>query len=116
MCQDKIPSRIEQIQGRQLDAIPIVQDTARLRQAYRDIGFLLKLLEQYGDTIAFYAEPEIYHGVAFISDPPAGEFAEDFGAPTEHGHPLYPRPMPGLRARQTLKEACRIDEEEADDK
>lgn len=49
-------------------------------------------------VIEFYADPESYHAVAFMADPPAGGFADDFDQ--EHGHEDYPRPMPGKRARE----------------
>lgn len=110
---ESTPSRILEIRGRQLDAIPVRQDTNRLRQASRDIAFLLKLLEGYEAAVDFYADPESYHAVGFRVDPPAGEFANDVGDQTEHQHPGYPRPMPGFKAREALREAARMDKEKA---
>jgi len=110
----QIPSRILEIRERQLDAVPIVQDTTRLRQAYKDVAFLLKLLEGYEEAVDFYADPESYHAIGFMVDPPAGAFADDFSEPEEHQDPGYPRRMPGLKARQALKKAAQLDKENAD--
>jgi hypothetical protein len=105
------PSRILEIRGRQLDAVPIVQDTTHFRKALGDIRFLLRLLEGYEEAVDFYANPESYHGIGFMVDPPAGEFADDV---SNHQHPAYPRPMPGAKARRALMEAAQLDKEEAD--
>lgn len=51
-------------------------------------------------ALAFYADPEIYHAIAFMADPPCGEWVDDFDE--NHGHPDYPRAMPGKRAREAL--------------
>lgn len=54
------------------------------------------------DTLDFYADPEVYHGVAFLFDRPGGGFEEDFDE--DHGHEFYDRPMPGKMARNTLSQ------------
>jgi hypothetical protein len=61
----------------------------------------LAAYEQVLSAIAFYADQETYHAVAFLFDPPCGEFDDDFEE--DHGHPDYERPMPGKRARAALK-------------
>lgn len=52
------------------------------------------------DALAFYANPETYHAIAFLGDPPCGEFANDCSL--EHTAD-YDRPMPGKMARETLQ-------------
>jgi hypothetical protein len=52
-------------------------------------------------ALEFYANPETYHAVAFLFDPPTGGYETDFGL--EHGHPGYRRPMPGKTARQASR-------------
>ncbi len=63
-------------------------------------------LEAAERTLEFYARPETYHAVLFLSDPPCGEFMEDFAALSDDWQPLdgghYLRPMPGARARAHL--------------
>lgn len=52
-------------------------------------------------ALDFYANPESYHGIAFMGDPPCGEFGNDFSA--DHGHSYYDREMPGHKARTVLR-------------
>lgn len=52
------------------------------------------------EALTFYALPGTYHAIAFMPDPPAGEFAEDFDE--NHGDNFYQRAMPGSRARAAL--------------
>lgn len=61
----------------------------------------LAAYEQVLSAVAFYADPESYHAIAVLPDPPCGEFWEDFGE--DHGHPDYDRPMPGKRARAAMR-------------
>lgn len=51
---------------------------------------------RYEVALAFYADPETYFAVGFLSDPPCGEFTEDFDE-TEYGY------KPGKRAREALE-------------
>lgn len=51
--------------------------------------------------LEFYADPENYHAIAFFSDPPHGEFMNDF---SETDWSDYDRPMPGKRARELILE------------
>jgi hypothetical protein len=51
-------------------------------------------------ALAFYADPETYHAVAFMFDPPCGGFDQDF---SEVDHPHYRRHMPGKTARDALR-------------
>ena len=62
-------------------------------------------LVQLSDALEFYANPESYHAVAFMVDPPCGEFGEDFDAAgfDEYTDIPYNRDMPGKRARFTLR-------------
>jgi len=55
------------------------------------------------DALCFYANPENYHAIAFLADPPAGCFMDDFGPQAEHGWDSYARDMPGKRAREALR-------------
>lgn len=52
------------------------------------------------EALAFYANPESYHAMVILGDPPCGEFAEDFSA--DHENSFYRREMPGKRARDAL--------------
>lgn len=52
------------------------------------------------EALEFYADPEVYHGCAFMFDRPTGGFDEDFS--DDHGHGGYDREMPGKRARAAL--------------
>lgn len=54
------------------------------------------------DALKFYANPESYHGVAIIADPPCGDFGGDFSL--DHNHPDYEWPMAGALARKVLKQ------------
>lgn len=66
----------------------------------------LQLLDEQGplrEALEFYADPEVYHGVAFMFDPPGGGWKEDFSE--DHGNSFYERPMPGMRARAALDKA-----------
>lgn len=50
-------------------------------------------------ALEFYADPETYHAISFMADPPCGQFMEDFSK--DHGG-NYDRPMPGRLARRQL--------------
>lgn len=56
------------------------------------------------DTLAMYADPETYHAMMIIFDPPCGVFKGDFGPQSEHEHPDYEDDMPGKAARAVIKE------------
>jgi len=60
---------------------------------------LRKQISALAEALSFYADPESYHAIAFIGDPPCGEFSDDF-SDVDHYH--YDRPMPGKLARETL--------------
>ncbi len=53
------------------------------------------------EALSMYADPESYHGLTIIGDPPCGSFGDDFS--DDHGHPDYDRPMPGKTARRALE-------------
>ncbi len=53
------------------------------------------------EGLEFYADPDNYIAISFLSDPPCGEFMDDFDE--DHGNPLFDRPMPGKRARTLLQ-------------
>ena len=56
------------------------------------------------EVLEFYANPENYHAIAFMADPPAGDFMNDFDEDyLDHTDLNYQRPMPGRRAREVLK-------------
>lgn len=49
------------------------------------------------DALQFYADPETYFAIAFIPDPPAGEFMDDFSETICLGR------KPGKTAREVLE-------------
>jgi len=57
------------------------------------------LTDKYRCALETYANPEFYHGCAFMFDRPTGGFDEDFDFDDE-----YQRPMPGKLARKVLDE------------
>ena len=59
-------------------------------------------IQKLKDALYFYADPDSYYGIGFMSDPPCGEFMDDFCG--KHGMNQYDRPMPGKLARKTLVE------------
>jgi hypothetical protein len=52
-------------------------------------------------ALEFYADPATYHAIAFLPDPPCGDFVGDFSE--DHGDSFYPRAMPGMKAREVLR-------------
>lgn len=61
---------------------------------------IVRELRKLRAALMFYADPETYHAIDFWTDPPCGEFDDDFSE--AHGHPNYDRAMPGKRARIAL--------------
>ncbi|MDO8640825.1 MAG: hypothetical protein Q7R33_04725 [Nitrosarchaeum sp.] len=55
----------------------------------------IKLNQKIVETLAYYADPETYFAIGFASDPPCGDFINDFDDVTR---------KPGLKARTVLKE------------
>ena len=53
------------------------------------------------ETLAFYMSPDTYHAIAFIPDPPCGEFMDDFKK-------VDGRARPGKRARLAFRKIARI--------
>ncbi len=62
----------------------------------RQIACYIEALEE---ALTFYADPETYFAIAFLADPPCGDFMADFSQ-TELGK------KPGARARATLDWDC----------
>jgi len=60
-----------------------------------------KRITAAGEALAFYADAETYHAIAFLPDYPCGEFIDDFSE--DHGDEHYDRPMPGKRARDCIR-------------
>lgn len=58
-------------------------------------------VEKLVEALKFYADPEVYHGCAFMFDRPTGGFDGDFSK--DHGHEHYKRAMPGKTARAALR-------------
>lgn len=56
---------------------------------------------QLEQALSFYADPDTYCAMTIMTDPPCGEFADDFS--DDHGGD-YDRPMPGKCARAALYE------------
>lgn len=59
---------------------------------------ILKHLNTLVEALAFYALPETYHAISILTDPPCGEFAEDFSDNND-----YDYPKPGKLARDTFE-------------
>jgi hypothetical protein len=63
--------------------------------------------ERLKEALEFYAHPDTYFAISFMSEPPCGEFMDDFDIPSEewsdHDNALgiY---RAGKRARAALKE------------
>lgn len=74
----------------------------------RVVGCPTEILE----VLAFYANPETYHGMAYRFGRPTGGFDSDIKA--DHGHPQYDEPMPGSRARAALRAALPSQRQGAD--
>ena len=58
-----------------------------------------ELLQLAIEALSLYADEDSYSAISFHSDPPCGEFADDF-----YGSEEYNRLMPGKRARDTLRQ------------
>lgn len=52
-------------------------------------------------ALAYYGDPQTYFAIDVLSDPPCGDFVNDFGT-TE----VLDREVPGKRARETLEKLC----------
>jgi hypothetical protein len=75
---------------------------AALTTAQAEADALRAEVERLREALEFYADPETYHGCAFLFDRPTGGFDDDFDS--DHGHEDYNRPMPGKLARAALSE------------
>jgi len=60
-----------------------------------------KIINKLEEALLFYADPDSYFAITFLSDSPCGEFITDFDK--EYEFINYIKPMPGKRARQVLK-------------
>ena len=59
----------------------------------------------------FYADPDTYNAIAFLTDPPCGEFSEDMSIADDWSSTgPYNRPMPGKRAREAIEVVSSSDE------
>ena len=68
-------------------------------RALREAVMCLSLRKQHAqilNTLDFYADPETYFAIAFIPDPPSGEFMDDFSDTSYLGR------KPGKMAREAL--------------
>lgn len=54
------------------------------------------------DALQMYGNPEFYHAIMILSDPPTGGFDKDVSDVRKLGFD-YNRPMPGKLARSILK-------------
>lgn len=59
-------------------------------------------------ALEFYANPEQYHAISFLFDPPCGGFKGDFGGEKEHQHWGYNRKMPGKTARKAIRRFAKM--------
>ena len=76
-------------------------DAAVYPAAVDAIRYLLAENERMAEALEFYADPASYFAIAFIPDPPCGEFMEDFS--DDHGDDQLSGYRPGKRARQALE-------------
>lgn len=67
--------------------------------ARADINRYRLLCGKLFDALAEYSDPEFYHAISFLADPPCGGFADDWG---DVEHPHYPDGKPGRLARETI--------------
>lgn len=58
---------------------------------------LITHLNELSEAVAFYADPETYHAISFISDSPCGEFSNDLS-----NNNYYDYPKPGKLGRYVL--------------
>lgn len=75
-------------------------DAAVYPAAVDAINFLLAENERLAEALEFYADPASYFAIAFIPDPPCGEFMDDFS--DDHGDGDFPGYRAGKRARAAL--------------
>lgn len=71
--------------------------TGEPSQSQGAIDTAMRLLAEYSQALAFYAEPTSYIGIGLWGDKPCGEFIEDFSYDNQ-----LDRDVPGKLARQTL--------------
>jgi len=76
----------------------------RERQQHESYSSLLKATadlnaknKRLREALNFYADPDTYFAISFLSDPPCGDFMED-------GEEIDGRWRPGKKARDALKE------------
>lgn len=62
------------------------------------VNFTIKDMVELLDTLEFYADPNTYVAIGFITDPPCGDFINDFSK-TQSAGGL----KPGAKARELLK-------------
>lgn len=70
-----------------------MKPTAREKLLERSLLEAIKALQMYGN-------PDSYYAIAFLYDPPCGEFRDDFSNVDKSWQ--YNRKMPGKLARKTL--------------
>lgn len=91
------------------DATRAVEKAEEIMSALRSSGLAVvpasgfdRIVAQYDiavEALQFYSDEATYHAVAFVADPPAGSFMDDF---SEDEGSEYERPMPGKTARAAL--------------
>ena len=85
------------------------QTVKLLRAEVKRLNSLLRRTDRIAfvavEALAFYADPENYHAIAFIPDRPTGAFMEDF---SKVDHPHYDRKMPGKEARKAINKINKI--------
>ena len=72
-----------------------------IRKYVKNFTALKKENVKLRKTLKFYANPDTYHAIGFLLDPPCGDFAKDFSH--DHGGSFYERAMPGKKARRALR-------------
>lgn len=95
---DRLRSSLSQARERiqkQIRAFNLLAETVTRELVAKDAK--IAIMEE---ALAFYADPATYHAIAFMADPPCGQFMDDFS--NDHGDE-YDRPMPGHLARQALE-------------
>jgi hypothetical protein len=97
MCADQACRIVAEHRGQLL--IEIKETIKERDRAYADYAALRSKATRLRAAVEFYADPATYMAIAFLPDPPCGDFVEDFDDPDD---PDLPGVRPGKLARATL--------------
>ena len=74
----------------------IPEDTRRIQE-------LEQRIKIYRNALDFYANPDNYHALMILADPPCGDFIRDVSMADDWTEFPYAREMPGKLAREALE-------------